>query len=475
MAAACGLLLYRLAPDVQDKPLYEDEATAGLIAMRPLGEVLDTVVLDRGGAPLHFVLAHAVFWADASAEALRWLSVACALAAVPLCFDLGRRLGGASAGIVAAAIVASSTALAVYGSFGRMYALFVLIAALAADLFVRAVKLRTPRAVLLAAAAAWFLPAVHPYGLIPALAELAVAGVLWRRRSLREAVPVLLIALAALPFVVADLRLADRAQVSSRGGEALAAPGDAWGELVAALSAFAGGDGLPFLAFTALALVGLAVLGRREPAVAVVAATVALPPLLFLLLHAGSAPDLSPRHLFYGLPLWAAAIGVGVTWLVRRLPTGVAAAALAATALAAVASPASALRDPRELGLLPTKIDVSLRAGPHDLLIPYSTPFLAELEDVRSGVALPQGPGDLILDALDHAGEPISSVLVAFPGEDSWTVMAFEGPFDESAALFAAVEAIATTTHPPELDWWYDLLERGLCDALATVGPRCPR
>jgi len=460
---------------VGDKPLYEDEATAGLIAMRPLGEVLDTVVLDRGGAPLHFVLAHAVFWIDASAEALRWLSVACALAAVPVCFDLARRLGGGSAGIVSAAIVASSTTLGVYGSFGRMYALYVLVAALAADLFVRAVQLRTRRAVIVAAVGAWLLPAVHPYGLIPALVELGVAAVIWRRRPLRDGVPVLLIAVAALPFLLADSRLADRAQVSSGGGDALASPGHAWGELVAALSAFAGGDGVPFLAFTVLAFVGLAVLVRREPAVVAVSAAVVVPPVLFLVLRAGSAPDLSPRHLFYGLPLWAAAIGVGASSLVRRLPARVAAAAIAAVALAAVASPASGLRDPRELGLLPTRIDASVQAGPSDLLIPYSTPFLAELGEVRAGVALPQGPGDLILDALENAGDQISTVFVAFPGEESWTVMTFEGPFDESAALFAAVEAIATTRHPPKLDWWYDLVERGLCEALAKLGPSCPR
>ncbi len=440
--------------------------------MRPLPEVLDTVVLDRGGAPLHFVLAHAAFWIDVSADALRWLSVACAVAAVPLCFDLGRRLGGASAGIVSAAVAASSTALAVYGSFGRMYALFVLVAALAADLFVRAVQRRTRGTVTAAAAAAWLLPAVHPYGLIPALSALAVAAILWRRRSIRDAVPVVLAALAALPFLVADLRLADRANVSSGSGEALASPGDAWGELVAALSAFAGGDGVLFLAFTALALIGLVVLTRREPAVAAVSATVFFPPILFLLLRAGTAPDLSPRHLFYALPLWAAAIGVGTSWSIRRLPAGLAAAAIAAIALAAVASPASDLRDPRELGLLPTSIDASVRAGPNDLLFPYSTPFLAELGEVRAGVALPQGPGDLILDALEHAEEPISTVFVALPGDGSWTVRAFEGPFDESGALFAAVEEIATARHPPELDWWFDLAERGLCDALAKLGPK---
>ena len=473
MAACCGLLLYRLAPDVGDKPLYEDEAVAGLIAMRPLGEVLDTVMVDRGGAPLHFVLTHAVFWADASAEALRWLSVVCALAAIPLCFDLGRRLAGPAAGIVAAAVAASSTALAVYGSFGRMYALYVLVAALAADLFVRAVKSRSRGAVAAAAAAAWVLPAVHPYGAIPAVAMLAAAAVLWRRRrSIREALPVAAAALAALPFLLADLRLARRANVGS-GGDRVATPADAWDELVATLSAFAGGDGVLFAAFTALALLGLFVLVRGEPAVAALAATVAVPPLVFLLLRAESAPDLSPRHLFFGLPLWAAAIGVGAERLSRRLPRRTGSVFVAGLVVLAFLAPASALRDPRELGLTPTEVEASVRAGSDDVLVPYSVAFLDELGEVGNALALPQGPGSAILDALEHADEPIGAVHVALP-RDAWTVETLEGPFNESGALFAAVETIANTDHPPELDWWYELVERGLCDALPELGSRCP-
>ena len=287
--------------------------------MRPLDEVLETVMVDRGGAPLHFVLTHGVFALDTSAEALRWLSVVCAVAAVPLCFDLGRRLGGQAAGLVAAAVAASSTALAVYGSFGRMYALYVLVAALAADLFVRALERRTPGAVAAAAAAFWLLPAVHPYGLIPALVALAVAAVLWRRRSLRNALPVAVAVLAAIPFVLADLRLAQRSEVGE-GGSALASPGDAWGELVAALSSFAGGDGLALVFFSVLAIAGIGVLASRSPAVAVLAAAVFVAPVLFVVVPTGSDPDLSPRHLFYGLPLWAAAIGVGVASLRRWLP-----------------------------------------------------------------------------------------------------------------------------------------------------------
>jgi Dolichyl-phosphate-mannose-protein mannosyltransferase len=465
IGAACGLLLYRIAPDVADKPLYEDEAVAGLISMRPLGEVLETVMLDRGGAPLHFVLTHGVFAVDTSAEALRWLSVVCAVAAVPLCFDLGRRLGGTAAGLVAAAVVASSTALAVYGSFGRMYALYVLVAALAADLFVRAVELRTRGAVAAAAAAFWLLPAVHPYGLIPALGALAVAAVHWQRRSLRDALPVAVAVVAAIPFVLADLRLADRSEVGE-GGSALASPGDAWGELIAAVAAFAGGSGVLLVVFTALAVAGLVVLATQKPAVAVLGAAVAVPPVLFVLVPAGSEPDLSPRHLFYGLPLWAAAIGVGVAWLRRWIPERAWPLVVAAVIVLAAVAPASALEDPRELGLLPTGTPATVEAGAGDLLFPYATPFLAELGGVRDALALPQGPGDQIVRTLEHADEPIRAVHVALPREE-WAVVTLQGPFDEQAALRATEEAIATAPHPPELDWWYDLVARGLRDALS--------
>ena len=323
----CLLLLARLAPDVRGKELYEDEAIAGLIAMRPFPEVLDTVLIDRGGAPLHFVLTHVTFWVDTSPEALRWLSVVFAVATVPLCFDLGRRLDGTGAGVVAAAVAASSTALAVYGSFGRMYALFAFVAALFAVLFVRALELRTTASIAAAAAAGWLLPAVHPYGAIPAFVALAAAAVLWRGRPLRAAWPVAVAVLASVPLVVADFRLADRAEVGAGGERSLASPGEAWTELVAAVSAFAGGDGLPLVFFTALGLVGLAVLVRQQPAVAALTLSTAIPPLLFVLVRTDTAPDLSPRHLFYGLPLWAAAIGVGVARLVAPLDRALAAAA----------------------------------------------------------------------------------------------------------------------------------------------------
>jgi Dolichyl-phosphate-mannose-protein mannosyltransferase len=471
----CGFLLYRLWPDVSGKSLYEDEAIAGLISTRPMPEILDTVLVDRGGAPLHFVLGHVAFWVDTSPEALRWLSVVFALGTVPLCFELGRRLDGAAAGIVAAAVAASSTALAVYGSFGRMYALLAFVAALFAVFFVRALELRTTAAVAAASAAGWLLPATHPYGAIPAFVALVAAAVLWRGRPLRAAWPVAVAVLAALPLLAADLRLADRSDVGAGGERSLASPGEAWTELIAAVSAFAGGDGVALVFFSALALVGLAVLLRRSPAVAALALSTAIPPLLFVLVRTDATPDLSPRHLFYGLPLWAAAIGVGAARLAAPLGRELAAVAVAAIALVAVLAPPSSLRDPRELGFGTTAVGAEngVHTATGDVLVPYSTVFLASLPNVDGALALPHAPGDQIVRTLEHAEEPIGAVHVAIPTEP-WTVRRLEGPFDKPSAIAAAAAALAEAEHTPRLRKWFAWIEPGLCEALRELNRPCP-
>ena len=80
VVVAVLFLFARLAPDVERKPLFEDEAIAGLIAARPFLEVVQTSLWDRGGAPLHFVLAHLAFLLDTSASAMLWLYVLFSLA-----------------------------------------------------------------------------------------------------------------------------------------------------------------------------------------------------------------------------------------------------------------------------------------------------------------------------------------------------------------------------------------------------------
>src|SRR5262245_14321535 len=82
VASAIAVLLVRLIPDVSGKPLFDDEVVAGLTAVHPLGELLDIVLFDRGGAPLHFLFAHFALAVSPSPEALRWLSVVFAVATV---------------------------------------------------------------------------------------------------------------------------------------------------------------------------------------------------------------------------------------------------------------------------------------------------------------------------------------------------------------------------------------------------------
>jgi hypothetical protein len=480
LAGAGVLLLRRLWEDVGAKPLFEDEAVAGLVAARPVRELLGTVMWDRGGAPLHFVIAHAGFAVSGGWETLRWLSVAAALASVPVCFDLGRRLGGPPAGAVAALVVAASTVLSIYGSFGRMYALLVLAGAIAADLFVRALELRTPGAAAMAAAGAWLLPAVHPYGAIPVAAGALVALWLWRFRPFRAGVPALLVGLAAIPFAVADLRLSGRFGVGVAGESSLASPTEAWKQFGRAIESFAGG-GEPILvaAFCVLAVVGAVALAReRNPFVVVAAASLLAPPMLFMLVRSAGSPGLSPRHLAYALPVWAALIGVGLTRVTsRRAWAAVAVAGIAA----AVASPGGIV-DPRAttsnaiLGGGPGDVapgsprSVAQAAiwarsavRPGDVLFPYSPAFLAALPESGKALSLPYGQGPLLRRTLHRADWPVPGVVIAVPLVDGviggrwpasrassysssdWFLVRVTGPFtDERALLAAASEAFAT-------------------------------
>ena len=265
---AFGLLVFRLARDVHEKPLVEDEAVAGLIGARPLGELLATVVWDRGGAPLHFLLVHVVLAFDSSADALRWLSVASHSARRSLASSSGRRLGGLIAG--AAAGVAGATS------------------GTADDLRQRRADVRAAShspagsrpsssfgrssggresAAFTAALAAWLLPAVHPYGGVAVAVEAAIALYLWRGRPLRPALPALAVVVAMLPFAFFDLRLARRFDVGG-SGESLAGPGETWHQLELVIRGSAGGSGLALVLFLALAVVGLATLARERPAVA---------------------------------------------------------------------------------------------------------------------------------------------------------------------------------------------------------------
>jgi Dolichyl-phosphate-mannose-protein mannosyltransferase len=419
LAGLSAWLLFRLAPDVTGKPLHEDEAVAGLVAARPFGDMLHTVVLDRGGAPLHFLLAHAVFSIDASPAALRWLSLVFAVATLPLCYDLARRLAGPIAGVTAAAFAATSQLLAVYGTFGRMYSLFAFASALAIDLFVRALDRPSNRTATAAAAAALLPLAVHPFGVFLFGAEALVAAWLWRARDWTSALPALAVASLAIPLVLADLRLSDR--YTPEAGHDLTGGYSPATAAVRALGGATGGRGVVFAAFAAVALAGAVAIWRKLSAfVALAVLAILAPPLLLGVAAAvGATSDrLGPRHLIFTLPLWTALAAIGVARLAATVPgragllAPVAAIAAAALAPAAVSDPRTIATGGQEAVRAPaTWLRAQLRPG--DVFYPYSPLFLAALPAAASARGYPREP--VALERALARTSRVGTVFVSLP------------------------------------------------------------
>src|SRR5438552_14868003 len=105
-------------------PPHEDEGLALFVGRGSLGHVLHTVIAQRGGAPLHFLLAWTVVHLGGGLTALRAVSLVFAVASVPLIALLGARLANRSAGVVAALFASASWVMLFHGIYGRMYSLF---------------------------------------------------------------------------------------------------------------------------------------------------------------------------------------------------------------------------------------------------------------------------------------------------------------------------------------------------------------
>ena len=115
-----------------------DEGLSVGISDRPLGDIPDALRLD-GSPPLYYMLLHV--WmavAGTSEEAVRALSVACALLTVPVAWWAAHGLWGTRAGWMAAVLAATNPFLTQYAQEGRMYALLALLALVASAAFARA-------------------------------------------------------------------------------------------------------------------------------------------------------------------------------------------------------------------------------------------------------------------------------------------------------------------------------------------------
>jgi hypothetical protein len=508
LIAGCAYLVHRLASDVGTKPLHPDEAVTGLVAARPLAEMLGTVIVERGGPPFYYLAAHVALLLDPSADALRWTSVAFALGTVLLCYDLGRRIAGQMAGATAAVIAATSTMLGQFGTFGRMYAAFAFTAALAVDLFYRALEHRTARATFVAALAAVLVAATHTYGLVFPVVEGIVGLVLWRGRPARAAAPIGLAVLVLVPVVLAYGRLSDRFAVGVEKDASLATPRTAVRQLHYALAGMTGGRVI-VLAFVLLAVLGSIVVLQRQPAFLALWATVVVPPFLYLFVSGSSLVALSPRHLIYVLPFWAGLTGAGFARLTGGLPLVVQAVLLGVVGTVVAAFQATGTGDPRaergfpvatqrEQGLAEPASWLRARVEPTDVLYQYAPPYLAALETTQHAVTVAPGPGGLLSQGLDRVDYPATAVVLAQPIAGAeldldaladalgpgaairisprWLVVRQSGTLSNEEDLLLAIAHVLRTTQnavrtaPREVERQLHADLRAACDALGMVG-----
>lgn len=116
--------------------LWSDEGISILRARQALWPLLRTMPVEH--TPLYFVLLH--LWMKLTGEgdfAVRFLSVAPSVLAVPVLYALGKRLGDEKIGLLAAILLAINPFQVWYAQEARMYALLVALSALSSLYLVR--------------------------------------------------------------------------------------------------------------------------------------------------------------------------------------------------------------------------------------------------------------------------------------------------------------------------------------------------
>jgi len=329
--AAAAFLLHQLMA----WPPHEDETLALFIGRDSLGGVVEHVTRDRGGAPLHFLLAWSVAHLGFGLGGLRLLSATFAIASLPLVAALGTRLADARVGFVATVVAAPSWLFLFHGVYGRMYSLFLFLSLACLLALLRALDHGGRRAWALWVATALLMVAAHPYGVL-VLGGQGLYVLVSRRDRIRAAVIAGgFVLVLGIPFWLTDLVLAGRFDVGVGGGGAKLGGPTA---LVRYFWRSAGDASAGWWPVTLLA-VAAAVLGvvrmRREARALVLCflgATIAA----FLVAKLGSSAAPESRHLIFLLPLFSVAVATTITMLGRR-SVALAVAATAALVVTQVA------------------------------------------------------------------------------------------------------------------------------------------
>jgi hypothetical protein len=413
-------------------PAHEDETLALFVGRGSIGDVLGTVLGERGGAPLHFLFAWTVAHLGGGLGSLRLVSATFAALSVPVIALLVARLADRTTGLVAALLGSWSWVFLFDGVYGRMYSLFLFTSALSYLALVAALDRGGRRAWALWAIAILACVATHPYGAL----VLASQGlyVLFDRRRLREAlVAGFAVLVAGIPFWRTDLVLAGRFDVGvGGGGTKLGAPVPVLRYLRMAFGDLSVGYTAGFLVVCALAIGGFLLLWRTRRRSALLALAVFVTPTAaFLGASLGSATSPESRHLVFTLPFLSGLVATALVWLGRRprrwapavavcataaLVTGEIAWAWDKTPLLFRGEPASGMAARSAAGAW-----LAATGRPDDVLFGYEPVYLAAWEhrrDLRQEV-VPRADPKLALDVLQGARKPLGRGVWVFDASDT--------------------------------------------------------
>ena len=428
VAAALGALLHTWPP-------HEDEALALFVGRGSLPHVVHTVIADRGGAPLHFVLAWAVAHLGGGLTALRLVSLVFAVASVPVIAALGAKLADRAVGLVAAVLASGTWVFLFHGIYGRMYSLFLFASTLSFLALLVALERGGRTRFALWAAALLATLASHPYAVL----VLGAQGlyVLLRRDRLRPALLTLgAVVVAAAPFWWADVVLRNRFAVGlGGGGSRLGSPHAVVHYFWWVAGDFSAGHhewSTPVLVAAGIGFVLLA--ARRRTSALLTACVVLVPAVAFMLakLHSTASPE--ARHLIFALPFFSTLLAVAIVDLGRLRPPVtpvLAAAALVALVIGEVRwadrkTPPLFHGDPAVKAHARARAAAWLAASgrPTDVLLGYEPVYLTawERNSSFSRHALPRADPRLFAAALRELREPLGRGVWVFDASDTTNV-----------------------------------------------------
>jgi hypothetical protein len=395
-------------------PPHEDETLAVFVGRDSLSGVVEHVTRERGGAPLHFILAYAVAHLGFGLGGLRLVSAAFAVASLPLIALLGQRLADRRTALIATALAASSWVFLFHGVYARMYSLFLFLSLLSFVLLLRALDRGTKLAWGGWVAAILLAVSSHPYGAL-VLAAQATFVLVGRRDRLRQAAAAFAVALVVgTPFWLTDLVLAGRFDVGVGGhGAKLGGPWAIVTYLWQTAGDFSTGHWPALAVVLVFALVGL--VASRTETRAFSLCAIGVPVAAFLAARLGGSTSPESRHLIFVLPFFTILVGAGILRSTRRFPA--AAAVLTAVILMLDVSWAWH-RTPQLFEWEPNKRQatraqaesfLAQTSRSDDLLFGYEPLYLGawERNPAFSDVVVPRADAALALRTLERQPKPL--------------------------------------------------------------------